>query len=84
MNIHHFIKKRPYLIWSTKNLDHLSNEAIIEAVLNYGDFDDVRKLINILGIKETARIFRNKSNQQRSNYRPEIKNYFNLYFKKYA
>jgi hypothetical protein len=84
MTIHNFIKKRPYLVWYTKNLDNLSTESIVEAVLNYGDFDDVKKMINILGIKDTARIFRKKSIQRRSNYRPEIKNYFNLYFNKYA
>ncbi len=79
-----FIKKRPYLVWYTKNYENLSEESIIEAVLNYGDFKDVKKLIEILGIKKTATIFRKKSNQKRSNYRPEIKNYFTLYFNKYA
>lgn len=84
MTINEFIKKRPYLIWYTKNFDNLSQEAIVEAVLNYGDFDDVKKMISILGIRKTAAIFRKKSKQKRCNYRPEIKNYFQLYFKKYA
>ena len=79
-----FIKKRPYLIWYVKNYDKLSDESIVEHTLNYGDWDDVQKMIKILGIKETATIFRIKSEQKRSNYRPEIKNYFNLYFNKYA
>lgn len=82
--IHNFIKKRPYLIWYTKNLNKLSQEAIVEAVLNYGDFDDVKETISILGIKKTAAIFKKESNKPRSNYRPEIKNYFTLYFNKYA
>ena len=84
MTINEFIKKRPYLIWYTKNFAHLSEEAIVEAVLNYGDFDDVKKMISILGMRKTAAIFRKKSKQKRCNYRPEIKNYFQLYFKKYA
>jgi len=39
-SINNFIKKRPYLVWYTKNYDNLSEEAVVEAVLNYGNFDD--------------------------------------------
>lgn len=84
MTIHEFIKKRPYLIWYVKNLDRLSEESIVEHVLNYGDWDDVQEMLKILGIKKAAKIFRAKSKQKRSNYRPEIKNYFQLYFNEYA
>lgn len=82
--INQFIKERPYLVWSTKNYEGLSQEAIVEAVLNYGDIDDLKKLIEILGIEKTAEIFKKESNRKRSNYRPEVKNYFDLYFDKYA
>lgn len=84
MTLQKFIKKRPYLIWYTKNYDGLSDEAIVESVLNYGDWDDVKKIFAILGIKKTAAIFRKQAKKKRSNYRPEIKNYFQLYFKKHA
>lgn len=79
-----FIKKRPYLVWYTKNYNNLSEEAIVEAVLNYGNFDDFKKLLKILGLKKTAEIFKKEVNKKRCNLRPEIKNYFNLFFKKYA
>ena len=89
MTIHQFIKKRPYLIWyvSKKDLGQLDEASIVEHVLNYGNWDDVQKMIKILGLKKTARIFREKSKPSkmgRQNYRPEIKHYFNLYFNKYA
>ena len=87
MTIRQFIKARPYLIWYVKNLDKLSEASIVEHVLNYGDWDDVQKMIEILGLKKTAKIFREKSRPDkfgRQNYRPEIKNYFQLYFNKYA
>lgn len=87
MKLNEFIKKRPYLIWYTKNYDGLSAESIVEATLNYGDWDDVQKLIRILGMRRTAEIFRKKSKKSRMgrcNYRPEIKNYFQLYFNKHA
>lgn len=84
MKIHAFIKKRPYLIWYTRDFEHLSEEAIVEAVLNYGDFDDVKKIIFILGIKKVAKIFRKQIRQKRINYDRKIMNYFKLYFDKYA
>lgn len=84
MDIKTFIKKRPYLIWHTKNFENLSDEIIVESVLNYGDFNDAKKMISILGIEKTAGIFRKEARKKRNNYRPEIKNYFQLYFNKYA
>ena len=84
MTIHQFIKKRPYLIWYVRDLDKLSEESIVEHTLNCGDWKDVQEMIKILGMKKTAAVFRAKSNQPRSNYRPEIKNYFQLYFNKHA
>ena len=83
-NIHEFIKERPYLVWYVKDLDKLNEESIVEHVLNYGNWDDVQEMIKILGVKKIAEIFEKESNRKRSNYRPEIKNYFRLYFRKYA
>jgi hypothetical protein len=84
MDINKFAKKRPYLFWYIKDIDKLSEKAIVEGVLNYGDWKDVQGLIKILGTKKTASIFSEGTKGRRSNYRPEIKNYFKLYFKKYA
>ena len=84
MTISNFIKERPYLVWGTRNYYNLSEEAIVENVLNYGDIDDVKEMFSILGIKKSAIIFKKQISQKRNNYRPKIKNYFNLYFKKYA
>ena len=84
MTIYQFIKKRPYLVWYVKDLNKLSEESIVEHVLNYGDWDDVQEMIKILGMKKTAEIFRTKSKQKRCNYRPEIKNYIHFYFNKHA
>ncbi len=86
MTIQEFIKERPYLVWYTKNYDRLSEGSIVEATLNYGDFDDVKKLIEILGIQRVAAIFRDQTDPRRTrvNYRPEIIHYFNLYFDAHA
>ena len=84
MSIKNFIAERPYLVWSTNDHDALSEEAILEAVLNYGNFKDAQALFSILGIKESATIFKKQIRQKRVNYSPKIQNYFSFYFKKYA
>ncbi len=84
MTIQKFIKTRPYLIWHVRNFEALSEEAVVEAVLNYGDFDDVKKTISILGLKRVAKIFKKQLARRRVNYDPKIINYFRLYFKRYA
>ena len=87
MTIHQFIKERPYLIWYVKDLDGLDEDSIVEHVLNYGDWDDVQKMIQILGMEKTAEIFRRKSipsKMGRQNYRPEIIRYFNMYFNRHV
>lgn len=87
MTIHDFIKERKYLIWWVGDYDKVNAEAVVEATLNYGTWEDVQLLIKILGIKKTAEIFRRKSKPSkigRQNYHTTTKNYFTLYFKKYA
>jgi len=84
MTVSDFVKKNKNIFWSINNYDSLSDEAVVEGILNYGDMKQVNEIIQIIGIKETAKIFRNQVNKSRTNYRPEIKNYFQLYFNKYA
>ncbi len=84
MELNDFAKKRPYLFWSTNDFENLSEEIIVETVLNLGTWEDTQELIEILGMEKTASIFRKKAEIKRNNFRPGIKNYFELYFKKYA
>ena len=72
------------MIWHVDDFKNLSEEAIVESVLNYGNFEDFSKMTSILGIKKTSRIFSVQSKKKRNNYSPKIINYFRLYFKKYA
>ncbi len=83
--LYQFAKKRRYLFWSTRDIARLNAEAIVEATLNYGDWEDFKTLVKILGMKKIATIFRAQTtNQWRTNYQPKVANYFSLFFKKYA
>ena len=82
--IHDFIRKRPGLIWYTKSYDTLPEESIVEHVLNYGNWDDVQEVIRILGIRRVAEIFNTYAFRPRTNYFPEVRHFFKLYFDKHS
>ncbi|OGZ73454.1 MAG: hypothetical protein A2908_04250 [Candidatus Staskawiczbacteria bacterium RIFCSPLOWO2_01_FULL_38_12b] len=79
-----FMLARKHLVWYVKNLESLSVESIIEHTLNYGSWEDVQVLIKILGIGKMAQVFKQQVGGQRTNYHKKTKNYFQMYFKKYA
>ncbi len=84
IDINEFIEKRNDICWYVKDRKKLSEDAIVEAVLNYGDWDDVKKIIEILGMKKTASIFEKTASKKRCNYNKKTKNYFKLYFQRHA
>lgn len=62
----------------------MSDEVLVEFVLNYGDWQAFKDLIKTMGVEKTAAIFKQNSKKKRSNYHPEIVNYYQLFFKHYA
>lgn len=82
-----FIQEHQQLWWwvPEEAKMNLSLNSIVEAVLNYGDLGEIKTLFEIVGIKRAADIFyKSTLNQQRTNYSPEILNFFTLYFKRHA
>ncbi len=81
-----FIKENSSLFWyipeSEKEL--MSHEVLIEFILNYGNANSVKKLLDILGIDYVAAVFYKLTNRKRVNFFPQVVHYFNLYFKRYA
>ena len=71
-------------MWYIKDLNQASPESVVEHVLNYGNWQDVQQLFKILGLRQVAEIFRKQISGRRCNYQPMVKNYFKLYFDKYA
>ena len=75
-----FIKKRPHLIWYVKDYAALDERSIVEHVLNYGTWEDFKEMIRIIGIGRGAQVFRESAFRPRTNYYPEVRRYFDLYF----
>lgn len=84
MSLKTFVKNRSHLFWYIGDLNQVSEDFVLEQVLNFGDFKDVKLLFKIIGINKASTIFNKQIRKKRCNYRPEIKNYFKFYFKEYA
>lgn len=78
------IRQHPYLIWYSKNYGGFDEKVIVEAVLNYGSWQTTQKLFSILGLSRTEQIFNKLNSQKRCNLHPLARNYFSLYFARYA
>lgn len=78
------IRQDPPLIWYTKSYDTLDIRSVVEAVLNYGTWEQTRQLIKILGIDKTAQVFAWHNTQPRSNLHKLARNYYHYYFARHA
>ena len=81
-----FIREHSELFWYTPEdkKEEISEEFLVETILNYGDLDTVLKLIELMEIKKVSEIFFNAQGRKKLNYYPEIYHFFSLFFTRYA
>ena len=84
-----FIDDHQYLFWYSPapKSETVSDELLVEMVLNYGSMEELRKLFAVMSIKGVAKIFFDsigKSERRKGNYHEIILNYFTLLFNRYA
>jgi len=74
------------LFWWIKEeaKENISLSFLTEAILNYGDLQDIKRLFELVGINNVAEIFYKQMFRMRTNYSPETINFFTLYFQKHA
>jgi len=77
-----FIRENGYLFWYTPEDkgENVTDELLVETMLNYGSIDQIRRLFDIMEMKEVARIFRNMTGRKKLNFIPEMWNFFDLLF----
>lgn len=74
--------KNKKLFWDISDINHLSDEAIIERMLNYGDMKEFRIITKD---KVTfSEIYKQIKKKKRSNLTPIVINYTDLYLKENA
>jgi hypothetical protein len=80
------IKDYSYLLWYVKenSKNNISDDFLVETILINGDWEGVRRLIDLLGIKKVSEIFFKQISKSRNNYRKQTKHFFTLYFNRHV
>ncbi len=75
-----FIEKNRHLFWYIKpdKIPEISNAVLVEFIFNYGTWEDVKELVEVLGYKELRRVYESLDERQKGNYIPEFLNLFYL------
>ncbi len=78
------IEENKLLFWyfDKTQLNVMSDSVLVEFILNYGTIQDVKALFEVLGKENVAREFGSKIKNERNNYFPMVRNFFDLYFRK--
>ena len=77
-----FIRQHSSLFWYTPEdkKEEISEELLLETILNYGTLESVKKLFELIGIEKAFKVFKAQINNKRNNYFLPVKNFFVLYF----
>ncbi len=80
-----FIQKHNHLFWyiPEDKKEEISQELLIETILNYGELSDFKELIQVVGFKQIVKVFSELQGRKKLNYYPEIYNFFSLVLKRY-
>jgi len=81
-----FIRKHEALFWYSPEdkTETVTDELLVETIINYGTLDSIRQLFETLGLQNAATIFRQMTGRKALNIYPELRIFFELYFDKYA
>ncbi|MDD3788178.1 MAG: hypothetical protein PHO94_05735 [Petrimonas sp.] len=87
--IKEFIRKHSDLFWyiPQNKKEDISDETLVEFILNYGDMHAVIELMNLFGVEKTKNIFENTlqiSPRRAANYNELTINFFQHYFRRHA
>lgn len=81
-----FIENHRHLFWyiDPDQIPHIGNAVLVEFVFNYGTWDDIKQLIQIIGYAELKRVYTGISGRGRGNYFPAAYNFLHLIVRKHA
>jgi hypothetical protein len=75
-----FIAKNKHLFWYIKSekIKDIDNEVLVEFIFNFGTWEDVKELVEILGYAELKKVYDGLDERKKGNYIPEFLNLFYL------
>jgi hypothetical protein len=78
------VQNKPYLTWDIRDKTQLSEQSVVEHILNYGNWEDYLIAESELGIKKIRSIFDTLKQKTRVNLKPKTIHYFEKYYQRYA
>ena len=80
-----WLLERKHLWWWVTDVTQLSQQAVLEAVLNHGRWQDFKDLQQFIGLQKMAELFVQMTrHKQRVNLRPEKQALFTHYFNRHV
>lgn len=81
-----FIEKNKHLFWYIKSdkIKDIDNEVLVEFIFNYGTWEDVKQLVEILGRAELKNVYDGLDDRKKGNYFDCAFNFLQLITTKYA
>ncbi len=81
-----FIDGHSSLFWYTPaNKKHeISEQLLLETILNYATFSDSLQLFDLLGYKQSLNILMSLEGRKMMNYYPELYHFYKLFLEKNA
>lgn len=81
-----FIQAHKNLFWYTpeKEKENISDQLLVERILNDGTLADYYTMLDVLGKKHVADVFFSAKGRQKLNYYSEIYSFFSILLAKYV
>lgn len=82
--INEFIKENQQLFWYTpdKSKENISDELLLEMVINYSELDNILKLFKLMGLDKVKSILESFEGRKKNNIYPELFHFFKEYLKR--
>jgi hypothetical protein len=79
-----FIESNKHLFWYTpeNKKTAISDELLLENIINYADLKTIKELFEIWGIKKAKTVFEGMKERKSHNIYPELHHFFSEYFKR--
>jgi hypothetical protein len=81
MKLSDFAATRKTLFWYIRDITILSDSAIVEWIVKYGNWKDFLQVLEIIWFENFREIFSRQISQKRVNYHPRTINLFQTYIK---
>ena len=80
------IQKNKDLFWYIRKdaLNEISDDVLVEFIMNYGDMEALKDLIHVLGIEKLRIVYNNIQGRRVGNYKVESLNYLKIIIENYV